>query len=114
MLHALAVSVAAGILSLGGPSPAQASVTCPPEGAVCQEVRGVPGDHYYWFTIEPAPTTAAFTFTVNGSLTPGSLTTTVAGTTLEGDFRPALVLVRGDRVCMRAGSLSGEYCATTP
>ncbi|MGV9375969.1 hypothetical protein ACWDRB_09145 [Nonomuraea sp. NPDC003707] len=114
MLRALAVSVAAGILSLGGSPPAQAAITCLPETPVCQEVRGVPGDRFYWFEIQPAPATAVFTFIVNDVLTPGSLTTSTSGTALEGDFRPAVVLVSGDEVCMRVSTLSGEFCATTP
>ncbi|MEQ4725283.1 hypothetical protein [Nonomuraea sp. B19D2] len=114
---AVVAAVISGILAFGGLSPAasaQEDLVCAPEATVCQEIRGVPADYRYWFMIRPAPVTATFSFTVNDVPTPGSLDTTVAGTALEGDFRPAVVLVSGDRVCMRHSGGTGEYCATTP
>ncbi|KAB8189781.1 hypothetical protein FH608_037885 [Nonomuraea phyllanthi] len=106
------------ILSLGAPSPALAADSgagaCLPEATVCQEIRGVPGDYRYWFRIQPAPTTAALSFTVNDVPTGGSVSTAVVGTALEGEFIPAVVLVAGDTVCMRVSGFVGEYCATTP
>ncbi|MEV1174549.1 hypothetical protein [Nonomuraea sp. NPDC049784] len=114
---AAAAAVFSGILAFGASTPAasaQQDIVCPPEATVCQEIRGVPADYRYWFMIRPAPTTATFSFTVNGVSTPGSLDTSIVGTALEGDFWPAVVLVSGDRVCMRHSGATAEYCATTP
>ncbi|WP_433443070.1 hypothetical protein [Nonomuraea sp. CA-141351] len=114
---AVVAAMISGVLAFGGSTPAafaQDDGVCAPETALCQEIRGVPGDYRYWFVIRPAPTTAVFSFTVNGVPTPGSLDTSVTGTALEGNFYPAVLLVSGDEVCMHHTGATREYCATTP
>ncbi|MFI7709223.1 hypothetical protein [Nonomuraea sp. NPDC049480] len=103
--------VAAAASSSSAPAPA---VICVPQAPVCYGIRGTVGAYHYWFWIQPPPTSAVFSFTVNGAPVSGTVSRRTVGGALEGEFRPTSPLTSGDRVCMRYAGGAGPYCATTP